>query len=98
MEAWNIDAETLNDRLKALKPQLHNRGGEDMGPASRLMQKTRAEMLTEMLEHKFGALPKGVQGQLEQASLEDLATWGKATLDAASLEAVFGGASGEARR
>ena len=100
MEAWNIDAETLNGRLKELKPQ--PKGGEDMGPASRLIETGRvqgkAEMLTQQLERRFGALPQPVQQQLADASSADLDAWSHRVFDAASLEAVFGGAAGEAQR
>ncbi len=41
------------------------------------------------LEERFGPLPQSVVRRLEQADAEQLLTWGRRVLDAASLEEVF---------
>ena len=51
----------------------------------------RADLLTRLLEHRFGQLPEAVQSLIASASQAELVTWFTAALDATSLGAVFEG-------
>ena len=51
----------------------------------------RADLLTRLLEHRFGQLPEAVVSLIASASQAELVTWFTAALDATSLVAVFEG-------
>ena len=51
----------------------------------------RADLLTRLLEHRFGQLPEAVVSLIASASEAELVTWFTAALDATSLVAVFEG-------
>ena len=48
------------------------------------------QLLSRLLERRFGPLPPAVRERLAHASLAALEGWGETVLTAASLESVFG--------
>lgn len=48
-----------------------------------------SELIAAQLTKRFGALPAPVRGRIEQASPSDLLAWGKAVLDAPTLDSIF---------
>ncbi|MDE0108244.1 MAG: hypothetical protein OXN96_10555 [Bryobacterales bacterium] len=55
------------------------------------LAKGRADLLTRLLEHRFGQLPEAAVSLIASASEAELVTWFTAALDATSLVAVFEG-------
>ena len=96
MGKWELDDQALKRAYQQAKP---DRGGKQMqGTIEKLIGMGRAEgrvlgqveLLTRMLNSKFGPLPKRVRGLLRKASLEELNAWAGVALDAKSLDAIFG--------
>lgn len=54
------------------------------------MRRGQADLLRDLLQHRFGELGKATLRRLERASADQLLQWSRAVLTAASLEDVFG--------
>ena len=54
-------------------------------------QQGQLELITRLLTRRFGALPDWASARLQAAHADQLEQWADRVLDAASLEAVFGG-------
>ncbi|MBF0435298.1 MAG: hypothetical protein HQL77_07980, partial [Magnetococcales bacterium] len=52
-------------------------------------QAGKVEMLTHLLQHRFGHLPAWVHDTIAQADLPSLEAWSQRFMDAQSLEKVF---------
>ncbi|HWJ96303.1 MAG TPA: DUF4351 domain-containing protein [Telluria sp.] len=48
-----------------------------------------SELISVQLTERFGELPERVRGRIEQATPSDLFAWGKAVLDAPTLDSIF---------
>lgn len=57
--------------------------------AEQLRREGRAEAVAELLEQRFGPLPREARQKLQQASSDQIAHWIKRALSAACLEDVF---------
>ena len=101
---WGVGFEALCAAYRKAKPDRGDKPvqavGEDLIGIGRAEGMTLggAVVLTELLQAKFGTLPKWVHGQLKQASPEDLKAWTRAVLKAQSLDAVFGKAASKPQR
>ena len=69
----------LENAMLTAAQQLYERGHRE----------GEAKLLRELLEHKFGALPKRIQQRLAEADEADLRTWSLRLLSAATLNEVF---------
>jgi flagellar biosynthesis/type III secretory pathway protein FliH len=54
-------------------------------------QQGQLELITRLLTRRFGALPDWARARLQAAHADQLEQWADRVLDAATLEAVFGG-------
>jgi len=54
-------------------------------------QQGQLELITRLLTRRFGALPDWASARLQAAYADQLEQWADRVLDAATLEAVFGG-------
>jgi flagellar biosynthesis/type III secretory pathway protein FliH len=54
-------------------------------------QQGQLELITRLLTRRFGALPDWASARLQAAHADQLEQWADRVLDAATLEAVFGG-------
>ncbi|MBF0295502.1 MAG: DUF4351 domain-containing protein [Magnetococcales bacterium] len=53
------------------------------------LQKGKAETLLQLLQLRFGTLPKEIMNKVNSAGLEELSAWTARILDAKTLQAVF---------
>ena len=96
---WNVRASTLREAAEHVQP---GKGGAlvsdaaqeliDEGKAEGRAEgkvEERADVLRQLLEHRFGRLPLAALGRIADASAGELAAWFKAALDATSLNEVF---------
>jgi flagellar biosynthesis/type III secretory pathway protein FliH len=54
------------------------------------VKKGKAGALLQLLERRFGTLPKNVTARVTRASIEDIDRWFDRAVDAATLDDVFG--------
>jgi len=82
--------DTVRDLLTHSRPELEN---AMLTAAQQLYERGHregeAKLLRELLEHKFGALPKRIQQRLAEADEVDLRTWSLRLLTATTLDEVF---------
>ncbi len=96
MSVWSVSRQTLAQAAERVKPgRGESRVGEvvqeliDQGMEQGKVQE-RVQILTRLLEHRFGPVPPGIRQRIRTATPEDLDAKLSIAFDAMSLPEVFG--------